>query len=60
MAEIDADPGSRRADLERLLVEGEESRAEAMKAFTDSILEMRAQATADEWSTIYERVNEGG
>ncbi len=50
---IDADPGSGRAELEPLLRESTEIRSDALRAYTDSLFEMREQMTAEEWEAVY-------
>jgi uncharacterized protein YoxC len=57
---MDADVDSGRAELEPMLSEAVEYRSEALKAFADSIFEMRKQLTAEEWAALYPGVEHGG
>ena len=57
---IDADLDSGRAELEPMLSEAVEYRSEALKAFADSIFEMREQVAAEEWAALYRDVKHGG
>ena len=57
---IDDDPDSGRAELEPMLREADAYRSEALKAFADSIFEMREQITAEEWEAYRRGVEEVG
>ena len=57
---IDNDHDSGRAELEPMLREAAEYRSEALKTFADSIFELRAQLTAEEWEAYRRAVEEEG
>jgi hypothetical protein len=49
----DVDHDAAHEDLKRLLRTSDALRSDALRVFTDSIFEMRAQVTADEWTSIH-------
>jgi len=57
---IDDDPHSGHPELEPMLREADEYRSEALKSFADSIFELRAQLTAEEWDAYRRGVEEEG
>ena len=57
---IDNDHDSGRAELEPMLREAVDYRSEALKTFVDTIFELRAQLTAEEWEAYRRGVEEQG